>query len=473
MRNLIRPGLLARLLLPLLIIPFLGIAPRPRLIAQSLETALAAANQNSPALAAENLSAVIDYFPWRTDLWELAARYASAGGDSQKALTYLEHLSALGPLSTPDLLALGDAHQAQGDLQSAIQAWQKALPDPEALNRLLALHHALGDYPGLIDDLKSKVSANPKDAQACYRLGVWLAATQPEAAPVYLAQAGELDTQLSGKALTIQNAIGAARLSDEPAYQFLSIGRVLASMDEWEAAGEAFRQAARARPDYADAWAYLGEARQHISSTSPDSALDDLQTAIKLDSSSIAANSLMGLYWQRQERYDLAFSYVNKAAGQEPQNPALQAQLGGIIASQGDIPAALAHFQAAAEINPQDPVYWRMLADFSVQRQIQVRDVALPAARQAVLLTPNDPASLDLMGQTLLLLNDHASAQRFLERAIAADQQYAPAYLHLGMVYLVLGDYPMAQKELELAKSLSPGTSLADQARRLINQYFP
>ena len=44
------------------------------------------------------------------------------------------------------------------------------------------------------------------------------------------------------------------------------------------------------------------------------------------------------------------------------------------------------------------------------------------------------------MGQVLIKLGDDLNAERFLDQAIQADPNYAPAHLHLGFLYLVRGD---------------------------------
>ena len=122
---------------------------------------------------------------------------------------------------------------------------------------------------------------------------------------------------------------------------------------------------------------------------------------------------------------------------------------------------------------PTEPLFWRLLAQFSLDRQIQVRQLALPAARTALLLAPQDATSLDLLGKTLLALGDLFNAERFLRRAIAADAAYAPAHLHLGMLYLNRGEQALAQAEFQTAELLDPGAQMADQIERLDNYYFP
>ena len=62
--------------------------------------------------------------------------------------------------------------------------------------------------------------------------------------------------------------------------------------------GQASGTSTQSRPDYGEAWAFLGEARQHLPSTSEQQAqsLIELEKAYQLDPESIAANSFLGLY---------------------------------------------------------------------------------------------------------------------------------------------------------------------------------
>ena len=113
-----------------------------------------------------------------------------------------------------------------------------------------------------------------------------------------------------------------------------------------------------------------------------------------------------------------------------------QVELGSSLAEQGDLSAAFGHYQKAVEIAPGISQYWQYLALFSVQYNYDVPAVGLPAARQAVILAPEDPTALDTMGWTLLALEDYASAERFLQQALERDPGYPLALLHLGQLYL-------------------------------------
>jgi tetratricopeptide (TPR) repeat protein len=262
---------------------------------------------------------------------------------------------------------------------------------------------------------------------------------------------------------------------EEPAYTALAVGRALAAIGEWELAAEAFRRATMARPDWAEAWAFLGEAQQRLDPGvhTDNLALQYLEKALSLQPASIAANVFMALYWQRHSHQDTALEYMHKAAAAEPDNPVLQAEIGHFLAELGDLPAALQFYERATELAPNDPAFWLILSEFSIRHGIQIRQIALPAARQALILAPADPASHDLMGHTLLLLGDYNNAERFLWQAIRLEPDYALAHLHLGLLSLLQGRSSDAIRQLTLATTLAPETPTAEQARRLLRRYFP
>lgn len=480
-------GLLFRLLVPLVLVSLLGIAPRQHALVLALRQARRAQEAGSPASAAAAFSTAASYLPWRADLWESAGHSALQAGDHQSAREHFRRADLHGELSSAGYAALGEAAWLAGDLPAAIQAWQAAIRSGSSpiplYNRLVEAHLLLDDVPAAISDLQALANLQPAEPQVYYRLGLLLASRQPEAALAYFNRASELDPALSSGARAFQRSINAARAAGDPAYTLVASGRHLASLGEWGWAAAAFQQATLSNPGYAEAWAYLGEARQQAAppssggppatpSSSPGFA--ELHKALELDPGSLAANTFLALYWQRRAHYDLALVYLHAAAGLEPRNPALQAEIGNTLAVLGDLSRALAYYQRAADLAPRDPLYWRLLAEFTVRYEIEVRQAGLPAARQAVILNPQDPASLDVIAQVYLLLEDPLSAQRFLQRALQADPGYAPARLHLGLLYLLQGETARAREQLTLARSLAPvDTYTGEHARRLLESHFP
>jgi tetratricopeptide (TPR) repeat protein len=466
-----------------------GLAPRPHRFSQALRDATRAYAYGVLAEATQYAAQAAEYAPWRADLWEAAGRYALWAGDLSAAIDYLKLAELSGDtapfdrqrgLSAQGWRDLGDAYWQSGDRPQALHAWQMELvrfgASGELLDRLAQAHYAQGDYAAALANLQALALLEPADAELHYRLGLLLAAQAPPLALEHLDLAASLDAQYRDAASAMRRAVVSARMGDDPAYTLLSAGRALASLGEWDLAAEAFRQATLARPEYAQAWAYLGEALQHVAAGSPAAAAGDgleaLQKSVRLDSNSIAGHSFLGLYWTRRERYDLAKQYLQAAIRLDPQNPALQAQLASTLAAASDLAGAYMAYQKAVELAPRDPLYRRALIEFSLDYNYSVHEIALPLARQLLAVSPDDAANLALMGRVMLEQDDLASAERFLLQALRLDPGYAQAHLWLGQVYILQNNHPAAYQEFRQAAQESNGAAGA-QAQRLIEAYFP
>jgi tetratricopeptide (TPR) repeat protein len=429
------------------------------------------------------------------ELWELAGHYALQVDHAQTAIRYLEWVDRAGSrqgfatqtgISAQGMIDLGDAYQQAGDLPAALLAWQKAASQAgnsrELLGRLVQAHLALGDYSAATKDLEALVALQPELAQSHYQLGLLVAAQAPESALKHLEKAVEIDPSLESAVERLRRSIMSARISDDPAYALVTTGRDLASLEEWGLAAEAFHRATLARPGYAEAWAYLGEARQHLGnlehSKNSDPAnsrdgLPELRKALELDPDSLAAHLFLALYWSRQERYDLALEAIRSARKLDPKNPDLEVEYARNLAASGDLPGAYEAYQQAIALAPLDPAYRRHLVDFSLRYSFQVEQVALPVARQLIIEDLGDPANLDLMAQVFIKQGDLANAERFLNRALQANPDYAPAHLHLGMLYILQGKKVLALQEFNQAASMAADTSVAAQARQMMETYSP
>ncbi len=445
-----------------------------------MEIARRAAEFESFSTASHSLLQVVEYFPRRIDLLELAGQYAVQGGDAEDGIRLLQKVAQSRNLSLESHIALGDAANKQSDLNLAIQAWTTSLlagAEPIVIYpRLAKAHRTLGDIDAAILDLNKLIEFQPANATLYYQLGLLFASKDPEKAITYFTRAIELDPSLEPVIQPFRRNLRTARLADNEAYLLLISGRELASLEEWDLAEDAFHQATLIAPDYAEAWAFLAEARQHLpaTETSDEQILENLEKGLAQDPDSVVANTLMALYWKRQDKYDLAIERLYHAIGEDPDNPTLHIELGNTLAQLGEVSSAQKSFQTAVELAPRDAIYWRALASFSLNYELEVREIGLPAARQAVLLDADNPASLDIMGQIFTLLNDPISAERFLHRALRKDPGYAPARLHLGFLYMIQGDTSEAQEQLTLAKSLAPpGNPTSLQAARLLQRYFP
>jgi hypothetical protein len=241
--------ILLRALIPLILLPLLGIAPRAHELARSLQ-AVRQASEASPAgrpaaarRAAASLAQVAAYQPWRVDLWQAAGSYAMQGGDLQSAVEHFTRAESRDALTAQGYLSWGDACRQLLDVECALYAWQSAQQagaDPfEVYSRYLEVHQEQGDFQAVLAELQQLAALRPADVRLRYRLGLYTAAAQPEEALAHLAQAADLDPALKPPAEALMESIRSARRADDPAYSLLEAGRGLAAIDEWALAAEA------------------------------------------------------------------------------------------------------------------------------------------------------------------------------------------------------------------------------------------
>jgi Flp pilus assembly protein TadD len=177
---------------------------------------------------------------------------------------------------------------------------------------------------------------------------------------------------------------------------------------------------------------------------------------------------LRGLYFQRTGNFRNALTEFQAAALIDDRNPAWQVSIGEAYSKLGDLIRALQAYQAATAIAPEDISYWRLLALFCAQNNINVKDVGIPAAQKVVLLEDVDSTSLDLLGWLLLLDKQYNEAERMLLRALELDSQNASAHLHLGMLYL-----EQEQRDVAFTHFINARDLGISDAQAILNRYFP
>ena len=240
-------------------------------------------------------------------------------------------------------------------------------------------------------------------------------------------------------------------------------------MGNWTLATEAFRNAIGVRADYAEAWAWLGEAKQQ---QGQDGSVE-IKKALAFNPDSAMVESLYGLYLQRQKQPKQALAAMQKAAELEPADPGWQMALGEAYELTGDLVSALKYYQSATVLSPNEATFWRALAEFSLRNNLDLAGTGLPAARRLVELAKNDWQSNDIAGQILLDTNDPIGAEAMLKNALVLDPTQAAPFLHLGLLYMQTGDRMAAISNLTVAKTLDPDGPIGWQASRLLEKYFP
>jgi tetratricopeptide (TPR) repeat protein len=282
-------------------------------------------------------------------------------------------------------------------------------------------------------------------------------------------QAAQSDPNLDPTVQGLRSTLNAGMVSDDQAAHFLAAGQALSALGEWDLAAEAFQNATTIRSNYAEAWAWLGEARQHLGG----SGTLEIFQALAEDSWSPMVQGLYGLYLQRQGNPKAAMSAFKFAAAMAPDDPGWQIALGSANEQNGDLVAAYGYYLHAVELAPKDASTWRALVAFSVNKDVDVGGTGLPAARKLVGMAPDDWQSFDLAGQAEFMQEDYAAAIVYLKKAVQLGPTQAAPALHLALAYLQAGNQEMAHSYLTVAQTFDPDGPYGWQAGRLLEQYFP
>ncbi len=407
---------------------------------------------------------------WRGDLWEQAGRAALQAKQPQQAISFLLKAKSL---SAPGQLALGQAYLQTNQPDLAIAAFQTSIArdgaSAEAYAGLAQIYRQRGEVDAERSALQNQLLLSPQDAAAQYRLGLLFSLTDIESARIHLRLASQLDPEYAPVVQTLNSALNLADLESDESTRLETLGRGLGLAGEWALAENAFQHSVQADARKAEAWAWLGEAKQHLG----QDGRADLDRALSLDAQSVVVRGLRGLYWKRLGEDRSALTEYQAAAQIEPENPAWKAALGETYARLGDLVSALSAYQRATELDSDESTYWRLLATFCAQYSVQVEEVGLPAAQKAVALAPDDPLVLDVLGWSQLSAGQFTSAKQTLAAALKKAPNFAAAHLHLGFVELQLGDRSSAYEQFVNAQELDPQGVYGQQAAQALKQYFP
>jgi tetratricopeptide (TPR) repeat protein len=425
--------------------------------------------------AAENYELAASRLPWRGDLWEAVGLMRSNIGEKEEAINALEISKQENALSNTGWDLLGVLLWERDRHEDAFGIWQEGLQKyPEHLvfyNRLALYYREIGDWPAEKDAIEhwfSDRQAQGDFAHLHYRLGLLLMLDSPKEALDELLLAARLDGEFAPVVETLRTSLNLASLESDSAGKQILLGRGLALVGEWRLGAEIFTNATHAHPESASAWAWLGEAKQHIGGN----PLPDLDKAISLEPNLILIRSLRSLYWRRQGNFEKALQDIKIVISLEPENAHWQSALGEVYALAGDLPPALAAYEKAISLEPENPLYRYLLSLFSVQYTVQLADVGLPAAQKALELSPENALYTDTLGWVYLELGQDESAESAFLRALELDPELASAYLHLGHFYLKHSHKELAYQALVQARDLSQEAFVKEQALRLLDAYF-
>jgi tetratricopeptide (TPR) repeat protein len=164
-----------------------------------------------------------------------------------------------------------------------------------------------------------------------------------------------------------------------------------------------------------------------------DRAIQEYQTALKADPASQSVKArLAGLYFSLGDIPN-AVRYADQAAESLNQDGHLLTQMAGILASAGQGERALILLDRAAEIDQisGDPYFTKGLLLLNMKRQPEAEQ----AIRAGLARAPDSAVGHYHLARMLLDAGKGEEAAASLERAIAANASFEPAYVALASIY--------------------------------------
>ncbi|TMQ24930.1 MAG: tetratricopeptide repeat protein, partial [Nitrospirae bacterium] len=173
-----------------------------------------------------------------------------------------------------------------------------------------------------------------------------------------------------------------------------------------------------------------------------DRAIEEYQAALKTDPTSQSVKArLAGLYFSLGDMPN-AVVYADQAAEGPSQDGQLLTQLAGILASAGQGERAVKLLDRVIDLDPTagDPYFTKGLLLLNLKRQPEAEQ----AIRSGLALAPESAVGHYHLGRMLLDAGKGDEAAASLERAIAVNASFEPAYLALASIYELRQDQDRA-----------------------------
>ncbi|MCK5053982.1 MAG: tetratricopeptide repeat protein [Anaerolineales bacterium] len=353
-----------------------------------------------------------------------------------------------------------------GEYAGLNDAWQDLIIDcPETLSEieLLALDllasNDINEILIIFDALAKTTSLNAETEEAYAYLK---AAVAPEESLPLLHTLARRADQTPPLAIDLILAIESSSGESSSTITLAQVGQTFARHGRWKLALSSLERVLEMEPDFHEARAYLGLSKDRTGRN----GLDDLLTAADALPDQALPHVFLALHWLNEDEEELAREALFIAAQLDPLNPAIAAQLGEVYTELGDLATASVAYRHAADLDPQNPAFWLLLARFSNGYEVDIRSLALPAARNSIVLSTRGAAPTAELAYAHLLLGNNILAERLLWRAVALDPSNAQIQYYLGLLFETQGNRSGAWAAMQLASSLSTPERFQALAKR-------
>jgi tetratricopeptide (TPR) repeat protein len=403
-----------------------------------------------------NYKFLLSQQPWQTVQWRELVKLQNEANDVEGVIVSYHHLQENDELTVGENIRFAEAYFQTNQVKQAFQILEKISERkllPEEYKKIVTLQQENYDWYAAYLTLLKWNENDPQNAFMLYHMGLSQLIFDPVNASDTLIQAVTNDTNYSSRVRGIQAGLEGITHQENTTYRLVLSGQLLSQQAEWHYACAAYEYATQSDPQYAEGWALLGNALKFINKD----GFYALDRAQKLDPNSKIVNEMLAIYWREHDDASKSLAILNQLADEEPSEAFWRYEIGNSLVYQGELYDALAAFIKATELAPEDSFYWLSLAQFTIDYKISMDSVGLSAARQALVLDPENGQAFDVLGVIFLNLENFASAERFLIQAIEKQPFSSLVHLHLGQLYFKTGEKKDAiyhfQQSINLAQN--------------------
>ncbi|HSM25878.1 MAG TPA: tetratricopeptide repeat protein [Anaerolineaceae bacterium] len=459
-----RSLLLLIIFLPLILSLALDITPYSKSIQSYWKDLKPFYTHNNLMQWRKTASVLLRHQPWQIVLWERMARVQYEAGEFEGVIVSLEEVEKVKPLTIDQMMQLGFSYLKVEQTQKAYAIWEKIVTMPdisvEHFSELFGIQQSEKDWVGGYQTLIKWHELESENQAVLYHLVLSSLIFEPEKTKVLIE-----DIQ-NPNFLSIQPDLEIILESDNPLYRLVIAGNALSKLGEWEHAAYAYSNVTRLDPDYAEGWAFYGNALYNSGSN----GYFAFEKAITLSPKSKIARAYLASYWRNQNDFAKSFDLLNELIEEEPEQPVWYQEVGNTYIQAGNLDEALIAFQKSTELAPNDSYYWINLARFCGEYRVNINEIGIPAARQALVLDEQNWEVHDLIGWMYLLLNDYTSAERFLSNAFKFNPENALVNLHLGQLYSIQKRNELARYYLERSIRFSEDDEILELAQNFLSR---
>jgi tetratricopeptide (TPR) repeat protein len=285
-------------------------------------------------------------------------------------------------------------------------------------------------------DFRKALAADPHSADAWMGLGMsLLRENEPREARDALQQA-----------IAANSSVRGARMF---------IGIIDYQRNDFDSALDSLKAEAALQPNNAEVLTWIGIVE--LAAGHPDEATAPLDQAAALEPKNLSI-----LYYQGRAHTLVAQGVYQKLFELGPDSWQMHRAMGEIESQSKQPEKALAEFEAAARVQPNDPDLYQNIGD--EDQRLSRFDDATKAYQRVLEIHPGDAAALYNLGKIQVQTGDAAKGVSLLERAADAHAPVAPVSFYRGVGLAKLGRDAEAAQSLEKSLASDPSLSMRRKA---------